>query len=136
MTRKFARVIEKICCTVANRGKFELDGTVACWLAGCRFRHRRLRALTNGQSSGDAGALEAFEDSGRWDYFYGEGSWDLSDGMLKRKVLSFWDGDLKVGDTFAQRIKRLGPDEGATLVNGNWQPMLRCRQEDFDIATK
>lgn len=32
----------------------------------------------------------------------------------------------KVGATFTHRIKRVGPDEGAIMIGGQWLHMLRC----------
>lgn len=95
----------------------------------------------------NSGVPERFDEDGTWDWFYGEGSWELRDGVLTKTALSTWDigpadeqndeetsDGIKIGKSYSNRIKRVGPDEGAVFEAGAWQPMLRCRRSDFNVT--
>lgn len=97
----------------------------------------------------NSGVPESFDEDGIWEWFYGEGSWELRDGVLTRAALSTWDigspgekeddeapDGYEVGKSYSNRINRIGPDEGALFDAGAWQPMLRCRPGDFNVPAQ
>ena len=85
----------------------------------------------------NSGTTITYETDGTTSFFEGGGRWRLDGDRLTETLTEVYEsGDPEMLKDIERpsttRIRRVGPDEGATQVGGKWEPMLRCRPGDID----
>ena len=83
-----------------------------------------------------SGLPMVYEANGATFFFEGQGRWRLKGDKLTETITKVFDGtgseemQQEIGRPYTSQIKRVGPNEGAIWVDGEWLPMLRCPPVD------
>jgi hypothetical protein len=88
----------------------------------------------------NSGTTMTYEADGTTSSFEGRGRWQLVGDWLTETLIEVDEAGSPemlqdVGRPSTNRIRRIGPDEGAVQVGGLWEPMLRCRPGDVTVGS-